>query len=309
MMIDLKGPPVDPAGFTESNHPALHYQRMLADTVRMGRYRDAISRVVGPGDVVADLGTGLGVLALMAAQAGAKRIHAIDNRARALWVADRVVRENGFADRVYLIHADAQQVELDESVDVIINELIGDYGTDEGIHEAVAPFARRHLRAGGRILPSHLTTYLVPVQYADELRGIWRASYHGLDLRSAVDFPCRAEAVMYPLRQAPAELATAQIVVDTEFGARMGSRHETVTVTFEIVTAGILQGFVGYFEATLCEGIELRNYPCYPTCHWENWNWPVSPPRLVEPGQRIVANLHQPAKVSAASWSMTWDIE
>ena len=49
----------------------------------MGRYRDAISRVVGPGDVVADLGTELGVLALMAAQAGAKRIHAIDNRARA----------------------------------------------------------------------------------------------------------------------------------------------------------------------------------------------------------------------------------
>jgi protein arginine N-methyltransferase 1 len=308
-MIELSGPAVDPAGFTQSNHPALHYQRMLADTVRMTRYREAIARVVRAGDVVADLGTGLGVLALMAAQAGAARVHAIDNRARTLWMADRVVRANGAADCVHLIEADAQQVELDEPVDVIINELIGDYGTDEGIHEIVAAFARRNLRAGGRVLPSHLTTYLVPVQYVDEFRGIWRADYHGLDLRSAIEFPCRAEAFMYPLREVPIELAVAQVVAEIGFGAHMGEREDTVEVTFEIATSGTLQGFVGYFRATLCEGIELDNYPCYPGCHWENWNWPVSPPQQVEPGQRIVATLQQPAEVSAASWSMTWTVE
>jgi protein arginine N-methyltransferase 1 len=308
-MIELSGPPVDPEKFTESNHPGLHYQRMLADRVRMARYEEAIAQVVRPGDVVADLGTGLGVLALMAARAGAARVYAIDNRPRALWVADRVVRENGEANRVCLIEADALEVRLDEPVDVVVNELIGDFGTDEGIHETVAAFARRHLRPGGQILPSRLTTYLVPVQYADEFRGVWRADYYGLDLRGAIDFPCRAEAVMYPLREAPTELAAARVVGDTEFGSHMGERQTTIDVNFEIDIAGTLQGFVGYFEAILCNGIRLGNYPCYATCHWENWNWPVSPPRQVEAGQRIAATLHQPAKASAASWSMKWALE
>ena len=64
--------------WTAGNHPAVHYQDMLSDHERMRRYRQAIEAVVRPGDVVADLGTGLGVLALMAVRAGASFVYAID---------------------------------------------------------------------------------------------------------------------------------------------------------------------------------------------------------------------------------------
>jgi hypothetical protein len=65
----------DDRPYRESNHPALYYQDMIGDTRRMARYRAAIEAVVRPGDVVADLGTGLGVLAMMAVQAGAARVY------------------------------------------------------------------------------------------------------------------------------------------------------------------------------------------------------------------------------------------
>ena len=54
------------------------HELLLADTVRMNAYRDGIRRNVKPGDVVVDLGTGTGILAMLAAQQRAKVVHAIE---------------------------------------------------------------------------------------------------------------------------------------------------------------------------------------------------------------------------------------
>jgi hypothetical protein len=193
-------------------------------------------------------------------------------------------------------------------VDVIINELIGDFGTDENIFESVRGFANQNLKSGGRIVPSDLKTFLVPVAYHNEFRGVWREDFYGLDLRAAIDFSCRPEPVMYGLRHLPRELSTPFLVEDIAFGPDMGERQLETECDFEITGKGTLQGFVGYFEATLTDGIDIKNYPCYPSCHWENWNWPVSPPLPVEPGQRIFATLSVRVNMVAAGWTMDWKL-
>src|SRR5690554_2568385 len=48
------------------------HEKMLADRVCVDTYADAIRKAVKPGDIVIDLGTGSGVLAMLAAQQGAK---------------------------------------------------------------------------------------------------------------------------------------------------------------------------------------------------------------------------------------------
>ena len=49
------------------------HERMLADRPRIEAYRKGISGSVDADDVVIDLGTGTGILAAMAAKAGARR--------------------------------------------------------------------------------------------------------------------------------------------------------------------------------------------------------------------------------------------
>ena len=291
---------------TKSNHPAHHYEAMLADAPRMQAYRRAIEAAVRPGDVVADLGTGSGVLALMAVQAGASRVHAIDRRSRSLWIAERIIRANGAEKKIELIEADVRELELAEPVDLIVNELIGDFGTDEDIFDSVARFASANLAPEGRIVPEELQTYLVPVQYGDEFRGVWRRDLHGLDLRAGNDLPSKPEAELYGLRTKPLELAAPQRVEDIRFDRNMGERDEVHDVEFEITSAATLQGFVGYFDATLSAGIHLSNYPCYPTCHWRNWHWPVSPAIEASVGQRIEARLEAKTGHPAVGWTLEW---
>ena len=51
---------------------------MVFDKSRVAAYRDAINETVKPGDVVADLGSGTGLLSFLCLQAGAARVHAIE---------------------------------------------------------------------------------------------------------------------------------------------------------------------------------------------------------------------------------------
>ena len=294
--------------YKESNHPALYYQGMLGDERRMARYRAAIEAVVRPGDVVVDLGTGLGVLAIMAAQAGAEHVYAVDVRPQVISIAERVVADNGLSERISLICSDVMDVELPRQVDVIVNELIGDFGTDENIYECVRAVADRYLKDGGRVIPNRLFTHIVGVTYDGELRGVFGSDVHDMDLSSALTDAFTPAAIMHGLQRQPVEQTEVCSVERIEFGAQMTERAYEYSLTLPVVRTGDLQGFVGYFDCELAPAITLDNYPCYPGCHWVNWNWPVTPVVRVEKGQTINGKLTTPKKTVANCWSWEWEV-
>jgi ribosomal protein L11 methyltransferase len=69
-----------------------------------------IQHLVRPGDRVADLGTGSGVLAIAAARLGALRVAAIESDPEAIGNADENVHRNGVSDRVVVIEGHAETI-------------------------------------------------------------------------------------------------------------------------------------------------------------------------------------------------------
>ena len=80
----------------------VEHARMLHDDRRTGDYLAALAAAVRPGDVVLDIGTGSGVLAVAAARAGARRVYAVEASDIAE-VAERVFAANGVTDTVTLV--------------------------------------------------------------------------------------------------------------------------------------------------------------------------------------------------------------
>jgi hypothetical protein len=54
-------------------------------------------------------------------------------------------------------------------------------------------------------------------------------------------------------------------------------------VPFRVIADGRLDGFLGWFEVKLCEGITLSNSPNLPLTHW----WQFYLPALEQPQYRV----------------------
>jgi predicted RNA methylase len=96
----------------------------LIDHKRSVAFKKAIERTVKAGDVVVDMGTGSGVLALFAARAGARKVYAVEIDKNNVATLANTFAQNGFSDIIEVIEGDITQVRLPEKVDVVIGEMI-----------------------------------------------------------------------------------------------------------------------------------------------------------------------------------------
>jgi SAM-dependent methyltransferase len=133
------------------SHFGLHHL-LLSDLPRLRAFRDALRRRIRPGDVVVDLGAGTGILGLLALQAGAGRVYAVEKHP-ILRLARRLARENGVEDRLRFVDADIRRARLPERADWIVSDMVGQLGVDPELSRVLVR-ARRFLKPGGRFLPS-----------------------------------------------------------------------------------------------------------------------------------------------------------
>ena len=123
-MVELSDEKSNP--FTQFYAQLLHQGNMLQDLTRTGTYRHAfLSNSLDFQDkVVLDVGTGTGILAIFAIQAGARKVYAVEASESAV-MARILVEANGYANKIEVIQAKLEEVLLPELVDIIISEPIG----------------------------------------------------------------------------------------------------------------------------------------------------------------------------------------
>lgn len=103
----------------------------LIDEERTLAFKNAIEHTVRPGDIVVDAGSGTGILAMFAADAGAKKVYALELDENNTKVLQGIFADNGYGDRIEVIQGDATTLTLPENVDVIVCEMIATALIDE----------------------------------------------------------------------------------------------------------------------------------------------------------------------------------
>src|SRR5438876_6163650 len=99
----------------------LAYGAMIADEQRTAAYARALEARITDGAVVADVGTGSGIMAMIACRAGACRVYALEPD-DIIQVAREAAAANGFADRICFIQAASSELDLPEPVDGIVSD-------------------------------------------------------------------------------------------------------------------------------------------------------------------------------------------
>jgi protein arginine N-methyltransferase 1 len=161
-----------------------HQKQMLADHNRMKAYHSAImgNSNVFKDKVVMDVGTGSGILAVWAAQAGARRVYAVEYTDMAKH-AQKVMEDNGVADIVTVIQGAVEEIDLPIEehgleaeagsefavVDIIISEWMGYFLLRESMLDSLIRARDKFMKKGtGLMFPSHTTMYMAPVEDEEE---------------------------------------------------------------------------------------------------------------------------------------------
>lgn len=231
----------------------------LADAPRLDKFRRAIAAVVRPGDVVADLGCGSGILGLLALQAGAAHVYAIDDSAM-LHVARETLARAGLAQRATFIQGRSQQVSLPARVDVAMCDHVGYFGFDYGIVELLADARRRFLKPGGAIVPARIALQLAAVESAAARRYTedWRAErvpaeFHWLRekaVNAKHDIGLRPEDVL----SSPVSPGTLELGADVP-------PYLSWQGELPIARDGLVHGLAGWFDCELAAGVGMSNSP------------------------------------------------
>lgn len=142
------------------------HRLMLQDCTRNQAYRDAIldNKEQLTGKVILDVGAGTGILSVFCAQAGARKVYAVE-ASETYRIAVEIAKENNFEDVIQVIHSRVEDLttsDIPEKVDVIVSEWMGFYLFHEAMLDSVILARDRFLKPNGLMFPEYATLYATP---------------------------------------------------------------------------------------------------------------------------------------------------
>ena len=295
----------------------VEHGRMLHDDRRTGDYLAAVAAAVRPGDVVLDIGTGSGVLAVAAARAGARRVYAVEGSDIAE-VAERVFAANGVTDTVTLLPGWSRQIELPEPADLLVAELIGNEPLEEEILETTLDARRRLLKPDARLVPHRLTLLARPLRLPDgearqraigraaveRWRGLYEMEFQPLldaALPGPVNMPTEAEVVAaWPPVGPAAVLHEVDLATFTDASVR-------ASADLAVDEPGTVNAVAVTFKAALHGAIEHTLDPwTWPTSSWATSVWVL--PEPLETGEGTALRVRYTRRAKDAPDGLTCEI-
>lgn len=271
-----------------------HYA-MLNDHQRNQAIRDAIEELDLDGRTVVEIGAGTGIISILFARAGARRVIACEMNQAMAKVAMETIRRAGLGERITILPLSSTMA-LDQGIlpnepDVIFTETVDCGVIGEGYH-AIARDIRRMAGENTIVLPNEIRQYGVIISSAaihglnhvEDVFGIDMAPLNAWSTRTY--FPVRAEYHGFEMLSRPRLVRTYDYLEDIP----------AAPVSMQITNPGTAHGLLTWFELRM--GNHATTNAPGTNSHWHQAFHPLPRPLELKKGEVISLHLDDQGMVN-----------
>lgn len=245
---------------------------MINDHERNDAYRAALEATVTPDDVVLEIGTGSGIVAMMAARAGARHVYTCEVSKPLATAAVETVRRNGYHDRVTVIPKKSTALvvgdDLPERATVFVSELI-----NIGMLAPAMLQVLRHAREAlctpdARIIPAAATVYAALIEAPELARVNPVARIDGFDMSHFDRFRSPGYTQIDLGADQHRLLCQPVTALQFDFTRDMPDEHG-LSLPLTATATGVCHGVVFWFDLAMADGVTYHSASQARTNHWK----------------------------------------
>ena len=249
--------------FSEGEVSLWHFP-MMNDSVRNQGYDQALgSALKEKNKTVLDIGTGSGLLALMAARHGASQVVTCEAVPVIARKATTIIQQNGYANRIRVIRGLSTNlkigIEIPERFDVLVTEIFDDGLLGEGAFKAIKHAKEHLLKPNAQIIPARVRVMAIGIE-SEEIFQNYRASESaGFNLHAFNEFAPQEYVGIHldKVKYRPLSLPTPIFTFDFY---NLPDK-ESIPIDLAVVADGVLHAIAFWFELYLDDDTVLSSGP------------------------------------------------
>lgn len=268
---------------------------MMNDRRRNSAYFAALESAIAPDSEVFEIGTGAGLVAMMAAKLGAKRVTTCEAVPLIAAAAQRIVAENGYANSVKVIPRRSVDIDVGDDLggkaDILVAEIFSSELLGEHVLPSIEDAKRRLLKPQGRVVPA-AGSIMVALFGDGELA-------RNLVVDNTLDFDLQHFNALISEKQVTArtDLNVAMLSDDIEafrfeFQRDDSFPGQTRSLDIPVKAAGRCYGIIQWIRLQMTDAIRFENHPSEhaPVSNWQYCTYVFAQPLDVRPGQIAVVS-------------------
>ncbi|MBA2673774.1 tetratricopeptide repeat protein [Ramlibacter sp.] len=275
---------------------------MMNEPERNQAFFDGLASAVTPDSTVFEIGTGSGLLAMMAAKLGAKQVVTCEAVALIAGTAAKIVARNGYQDRIKVLakpsHAVELGTDLPEKADILVHEIFSSELLGEHVLPAIEDAKARLLKPGGRVVPAAASIMVALVGGTTLGRNLHVHESFGFDLRDFNAIHPRKRP-LYREDLSPVLMSDAVEAFRFDFCNNSVFPAQKKRLDIPVTQGGLCHGVIQWIRIELAEGVVFENHPSRsrPVSNWQHTVYGFNAPVHFELGAVVAVNaMHDRAR-------------